>query len=169
MKSKVISLALFFGGICGLLSFLFFLALYSTQPDPLSLRRPDLGFNVLFVFLSIWYYRKKSGGYLQFYEGFSVGFLTNLIAALISAFSIYLFLILIDITPFTTWISEGKKFLIEQKVSMSQIMSEENFNSQLKAFDNARPHQLIFDELIFKQFAVVAVSLTAMALRRQKN
>ncbi|MFT4735699.1 MAG: hypothetical protein ACI9K1_002663, partial [Arcticibacterium sp.] len=97
----------------------------------------------------------------------SIGFLTNLIGTLFSGISIYLFVKLIDPSPFETWISAGKAFIIERKEELSKFLNEESFKLQLEAFDNAMPYQIILDDLLFKQFAIVAIMLISMALRRQ--
>ncbi len=157
-----------FGGLAGATCLLFFVAMYFTTPNPLSLRRPDLFFNILFVFVGIWYAKKKNGGYIHFYEAFSVGFLSNLFAALVTGTGLYAFVSLIDPSPFNQWIAGGRQFLIDQKEAMSNILSEENFKLQLEAFDKAHPAQLFWDEIIFKQFGIIAVSLISMALRKNK-
>jgi len=135
--------------------------LYTGDNNPLSQRRPDIGINVLMIFLSIWLYRSRNGGFIHFYEAFSIGFLTNIIGTL------YLFVKLIDPSPFETWISTGKAFIIERKEELSKFLNEESFNLQLEAFDTAMPYQIILDDLLFKQFAIVAIMLISMALRRQ--
>ena len=141
--------------------------LYTGDNNPLSQRRPDIGINVLMIFLSIWLYRSRNGGFIHFYEAFSIGFLTNIIGTLFSGISIYLFVKLIDPSPFETWISTGKAFIIERKEELSKFLNEESFNLQLEAFDTAMPYQIILDDLLFKQFAIVAIMLISMALRRQ--
>ena len=167
MNKKVYLLSLIFGLSAGILCFLFFLMLYAGNENPLELRRPDLGINVLLIFLAIWFYKNRNGGYIHFYEGFSIGFLTNVIGALVSGTAIYLFVKFIDPVPFTNWISHGKEFLIDQKEALSSILNEESFKLQLEAFDDAKPYQIILDDLMFKQFAIVAIMLISMAMRKQ--
>ena len=141
--------------------------LYSGDENPLSQRRPDIGINILLIFLAIWLYKSRNGGFLHFYEGFSIGFLTNIIGTLFSGISIYLFVKIIDPAPFDTWISSGKAFIIDRKEELSKFLNEESFKLQLDAFDKAMPYQIILDDLLFKQFAIVAIMLISMALRRQ--
>ncbi len=167
MKKKILRISLIYGIIAGIVCFLFFLVLYSASDNPLKERRPDVGINILFIFLAIWIYKRRNGTYLHFYEGFSIGFLTNIIAALVCGLSIYAFVKWIDPAPFTAWITQGKQFIIDQKDSLDAFLNEESYNLQLKAFDNAKPYQIIFDDLMFKQFAIIAIMLISMALRKQ--
>lgn len=167
MRKLILRNSLIFGALAGVSCFLFFLAMYFSFDNPLSLRRPDLGINVIFIFFAIWYYKKQMGGFLHFYEGFSIGFLTNIIGAFISGILIYLFIEFIDLKPFTTWILEGKLLLIKQKDTFGKILNDESFRRQLLSFDNAKPYQLFLDELMFKQLAIIFISLMSMVMRKQ--
>lgn len=89
--NPIVRKSLIFGSIAGGVCFLFFLVMYFLNPNPLALRRPDLGINIIFIGVAIWYYKRENGGYLHFYEGFSLGFLTNIIAALLTGVLIFYF------------------------------------------------------------------------------
>lgn len=166
-KRQVLTYSLIFGLSAGVLCFLFFLMLYSGNDNPLQSRRPDIVINILLIFLAIWFFRSRNNGTLHFYEGFSIGFLTNIIASLFTGSAIYFFVKFVDPSPFQNWISAGKQFLIDQKTSLDKFLNEESFKLQLESFDNAMPYQIILDDLMFKQFAIVAIMLISMALRRQ--
>lgn len=167
MKKLIFRFSLIFGSLAGLSCFLFFLAMYFSSDNPLSLRRPDIGFNIIFILVAIWYFKRYRGGYLHFYEGFSVGFLTNIIGALVSGILIYLFIEFVDIKPFTTWLMQGKMLLLKQKDTFGKIMSDESFRRQLLSFDNGKTWQILLDELMFKQLAIVFISLVSMVMRKQ--
>ncbi|WP_304234659.1 DUF4199 domain-containing protein [Jiulongibacter sediminis] len=167
MKKKILKLSLTWGLIAGLVCFLFFLMMYAVDDNPLIKKRPDIGINILFIFLAIWIFKRRRNGYLHFYEGFSIGFLTNLIAALFSGIAVYLFLKFYDIQPYLNWNSYSKQFLIEQKEALDSVINEETFKLQLKSFDEIKPYRVILDDLMFKQFAIVAIMLISMALRKQ--
>lgn len=167
MKKLIFRFSLIFGGLAGLSCFLFFLAMYWSNSNPLGMRRPDIGFNIIFILVAIWYFKRYRGGYLHFYEGFSVGFLTNVIGALVSGILIYLFLELVDMRPYTVWLMEGKKLLLSQKETFGKIMSDESFREQLLSFDKTRTWQVILDELMFKQLAIIFISLISMVMRKQ--
>ena len=167
MRKKILNISLIYGIVTGVVCFLFFLMLYQGTPNPLGAMRPFIGFNILFIFLAIWIFKKRQGGFLHFYEGFSIGFLTNIIGALTSGILIFLFVKLIDPAPFDNWIKESLNFLTSQKKELSTFLNEESYQKQLASFADAKPYQIILDELAYKQFAVVAIMLIAMALRKQ--
>lgn len=168
MRKEIYRMSLLFGLIAGLACFLFFIVMYFMQDNPLSLRRPDLGINIILAGAAIWYYKRKNGGYLHFYEGFSIGFLTNLIGALLTGILIFLFLQFIDIQPFENWMSESKQMLIDDRERSKDLMNEETYQALLKSFDNKKPSVIILDELFFKQLAIIAISLLSMAMRKIK-
>lgn len=154
------------GGLAALCCILFFVLLYVSSDNPLNERRPDLGFNILFIFTSIYFFRRRNKGVLHFYEGFSVGFLTNMVAILVTGSFMYIFIKFIDFQPFQTWIDSSIAFLNDQKEALSTILNEENFKRQQASLSNSKPYQLFLDELFFKQIAIVAITLTSMALRK---
>lgn len=168
-RQRILKYGLSFGSIAGLICIFFFIALYFSDPNPLNIRRPDIGFNIIFIFVAIWYYKRRSGNILHFYEGFSIGFLVNMVAALISGIGIFLFITFYDSTPFQTWIDKGVLFLQNQKESLDAILNEESFNLQVQALKDAKPYQIILDELMFKQLGIIAISLISMALRRHDS
>ncbi|SOE22829.1 Protein of unknown function [Spirosomataceae bacterium TFI 002] len=170
MRKSIIQTSLVYGLLAGFICVVFFIALYIADPNPLSLRRPDLGINIIFIFTSIYAFKKKNGGILHFYEGFSVGFLTNIIAALFTGISIFLFLTLYDEAPLQAWIESGIEFLkLEKENSLSEVLTDETFNSQIVSLQNAKPYQIILDELMFKQIGIIAISLCTLAMRKHQN
>ena len=167
-KKRIFRTSFIFGGLAGVLCFVFFLIMYLMVDNPLSMRRPDLGLNMIMIGTGIWFFKKESGGYLHFYEGVSVGFLINLFAALLTGILIFLFLHFVDMQPFTTWMAEGKQMLLNDRERSKEIMSEEMFQTMLKSFDNKNLSMIILDELIFKQISIVAITLFTMAMRKIK-
>lgn len=168
-KNRILNISLFFGLTAGLLCFIYFLIMYFSLDDPLANRRPDLGLNIIMIGAAIWYFRRKNNGYIHFYQGFSVGFLTNLIAALLSGILIFLFLQFVDYKPFETWLANSKQMLIEDRPRSQELMDEKTYQALLKSFDNKSAALIILDELVFKQLAVIAVTLFSMGFRKIKQ
>jgi Protein of unknown function (DUF4199) len=166
LRKLVVKYALIFGLLAGLGCFLFFLAKYATKGNPLNERRPDIGINIILIWASIWYFKRNRGGQLHFYEAFSVGFLTNLVASLFCGLLLFLFIEFYDHTPFITWAAEGKALMLREKETFSRILNDETFRKQLLSFDKLKPYQIILDDLMFKQLAIVPISLLSMAMRR---
>ena len=166
MKNLLPRYTLIYGSLIALSCFLFFVGLYNLSPNPLGVRRPDIGFNIMFVFIAIAFYRRNNSGYLHFYEGVSVGFLANLLGSVLTGLGIYLFVKFYDGTPFTAWTEAGVKLLYDQKETFDILLSPENFDGQVKSLQNAKPYQLILDEIMFKQFSIIPIALISMALRK---
>ncbi|OYU66792.1 MAG: hypothetical protein CFE22_07460 [Cytophagaceae bacterium BCCC1] len=168
-RKQILNYALIFGSLAGVACFLFFLAMYSTKPNPLALRRPDIGINVIMIWASIWYFKRNNGGYLHFYEAFSIGFLTNIIGALISGILVYLFIEFIDDKPFIDWMIHGKSLLLKDKEMFEKILNEKSYRQSLISFDTQKHSVIITDDLLFKQIAIVAISLFGMSMRKLNN
>lgn len=168
MRKYLLRYTLLFGGLAALSSILFFLGLYAIDPNPLANRRPDIGFNIIFIFAALYYFKRNNGGYLQFYQGFSLGFLVNIFASLLTGIFLFIFVSYIDYQPFATWIAEGKKMLIEQKEVFSKVLNERTLKQQIEGLGKAKPYQLILDDLMFKQFAIVAISLLSIVMRKNR-
>jgi hypothetical protein len=169
MKKLIFKQSLIFGIIAGIACFVFFIVLYNLKTNPLNSRRADIGINIILIWASIWYFKRYRGGILHFYEAFSIGFLTNLVAAFVTGVLIFLFVKFYDITPFNIWILEGKALLLKEKDTFSRMLNDETFRKQLLSFDQLKPYQIIFDDLMFKQLAIIPISLFSMAMRKIIN
>lgn len=168
MKKKLPRYTLIYGSLIALSCLLFFVGLYNISENPLGVRRPDIGFNIIFIFIAIAFYRRNNGGYLHFYEGVSVGFLVNLFGSIVTGVGIYLFVILFDNQPFASWTDAGIKLLYDQKETFDVLLNADNFERQVDSLRNAKPYQLILDEIMFKQFSIVPITLISMALRKRR-
>lgn len=168
MKKLLLRYTLIYGSLTAAVCLLFFVGMYYVSPNPLGVRRPDIGFNILFIFLSIAFFRRQRGGYLHFYEGVSIGFLVNLLGAVLTGIGIYLFVVFYDSTPLTTWTAEGIKEMYNNRETFDKILDKNNFDRTIVSLKNVKPYQLLLDEIMFKQFAVIPITLISMALRRQR-
>jgi hypothetical protein len=121
------------------------------------------------IWAAIWYFKRNNGGYLHFYEAFSVGFLTNIIGALISGVLVYLFIEFIDAKPFNEWMLHGKALLLKDREMFEKMLNEKSYQQSLLSFETQKHSVIITDDLLFKQVAVVAISLFGMAMRKLKN
>lgn len=168
MKKQLPRYVLIYGSLTALSCLLFFVGLYNISENPLGVRRPDIGFNVIFIFIALAFFRRNNGGFLHFYEGVSVGFLVNLFGSILTGLGIYLFIELFDNQPFTAWTESGIKLLYDQKETFDILLDADNFERQVNSLKNAKSYQLILDELMFKQFCIIPITLLSMALRKQR-
>ena len=165
---RVLNISLFYGLLAGGLYFLFFLLMYFTIENPLGNKTAPLGLQVIILLFGIWYFKRKNEGYLHFYEAFTIGLAGNLLAALFSGILIFGFLKIIDMTPFTTWISESIAFLKADRPLKKEIMSEEAFEKMLDSLKNSTASSVIFDRLMASFWAIFPIGLFCMAMRKIK-
>lgn len=165
---KVFNISLFYGLLAGGLYFLFFLLMYFIIENPLGNKTAPLGLQVIIILLGIWYFKRKNGGYLHFYEGFTIGLVGNFLAAALSGLLIFAFLEIADMTPFKTWISESISFLIADRPSKKEIMSDEAFEKMLDSLKNSTTSSVIFDRLMASFWAIFPIGLFCMAMRKVK-
>ena len=166
MRKEVLKYGIRFGVLTGIACFLFFLAFYALLPKPLMYIRQSIGINIILIWAGIWYFKRNNGGILHFYQGFSIGFLINIIGALIAGILIFLFIQYVDYEPYKQWILDSKSMLMRDKESLIKIMNEANFERNLASLDNGKPYQIVFDELMFKQLAIIPIGLLSMVMRK---
>ncbi|MCD8538692.1 MAG: DUF4199 domain-containing protein [Leadbetterella sp.] len=165
---KVLKFTLIFGAAAGAAYFLFFLLMYFTIENPLGNKLAPLGLQVIVILYGIWYFKKSSDNYLHFFEGFTIGIGGTFLAALLSGLLVYLFLVLIDLQPFQTWIRESVAFLIGDRENKKEILSDEAYSRMLEAVKNTKPYMVIPDRLMASFWVVFPVGLYIMVLRKTK-
>lgn len=165
---KVLKISLFYGLLAGTLYFLFFLLMYFMIENPLANKTAPLGLQVIIILFGVWYYKRKNQGYLHFYEGFTIGLAGTFLATLLSGLLIFGFLEIVDITPFKTWISESVSFLMSDRASKKEIMSDETFEKMLESLKNSKTSSVIFDRLMASFWAIFPIGLFCMAMRKVK-
>ena len=80
-----------------------------------------------------------------------------------------MFIEFIDATPFTEWMVNGKALLIKDKEMFQKMLNEKSYRQSLLSFDNQKHSVIIYDDLMFKQVAIIAISLFSMAMRKIQN
>ncbi|MES2732178.1 MAG: DUF4199 domain-containing protein [Bacteroidota bacterium] len=171
MKHAILKVAFFFGLVSGGVAFTFFLFLYWKATDPLNNGRllMDCLSGLLFVIAALLYFRKViRGGWLHFWEALSIGFLTNLLSALVSAVLILLFITKVDTSVLPTHLHQLEQMLLLRKKEYVILAGEDNFKRQLEQTRLTTPMDMFWDELgkkgIIGFFLVLFVSIL---LRRQ--
>lgn len=158
--------SLLYGTLTALICLAFYWGMTLVNPNPLGSRRPDIGFNLLFIGVAMWQLKRQQNGILHFYQAFSVGFLTNLWAAFLTGFFLYLSILLYP-APLQAWIQEGQALLMSQRATFDKILNEETFQAQIRSLAEAKPYQVWLDEMMFKQVAIVGITLVGMVLRKK--
>jgi hypothetical protein len=128
---------------------------------------PAFGINILFILIAIWTYRATNAGTLTFTEGFSVGFLTNLFAALLTATFYYFFIKLAGNEAILLWVKENVEAIMKIKESHIKNFGLEDFSNLLKQARQVPTAGYVFlDELGKKQICIIAVTIISLIFRR---
>jgi hypothetical protein len=158
------------GLITGVLCFFYFLALYAMDVPPLgNVRVLDFGIHIIMMVATIWYYRKTIGhGRLHLWEGLTIGYVLNTIAALVSGWLVYLFVTQIDPGVFAEYVVNSKKLLLDGKKQITDQFGPETFNDQWSKVSTMQPSVLLPDELTKKTaLAVLPVLIISLLFRKQ--
>lgn len=166
----LLKIPLLSGLVTGVLCFLYFLGLYAVGVPALgNIRVLDYGIHIITILATIWYYRKYVGhGQLHLWEGLTIGYVLNTVAALVTGWLIYLFVTQIDPSVFTEYIANSKKLLLEGKTQITDQFGPETFAEQWKKVSTMEPGVLLPDELTKKTaLAVIPVLVISLIFRKQ--
>lgn len=154
----------------GVLCFGYFLGLYLLNVPPLgNIRVLDYGINIIVIVATVWYYRKHIGhGQLHLWEGLTIGYVLNTVAALVTGWLIYLFVTQVDPGVFSEYIVNSKKLLMEGKKQITDQFGPETFAEQWKKTTTMQPSILLPDELTKKTaLSVIPVLIISLLFRKQ--
>lgn len=166
----LLKIPLLAGLLTGVLCFVYFLALYAIGVPPLgNIRVLDFGIHIIVMAATVWYYRKYIGhGRLHLWEGLTIGYVLNTIAALVTGWLIYLFVTQLDPGVFSEYIVNSKKLLLDGKKQLTDQFGPETFAEQWEKTINMQPAVLLPDELTKKTaLAVLPVLIISLIFRKQ--
>ncbi|MGL4631662.1 MAG: DUF4199 domain-containing protein [Leadbetterella sp.] len=167
MRKHIIRYGVRFGSISGMVCFMFFLLMYSVNPvNAFKFIRADLGLQGILIWASIWYFKRNNGGELHFYHGFSIGFITNIVGALVCGFLLFVLFEFVNPEGFLNYIKYNLSVLEAGKADLEKFWNAQNFKNALEANRNTRPHVFILDQLGFKQLLIPVITLVTLALRK---
>ena len=172
MKNAILKVSLFFGLVCGIVAFLFFLLLNLRGMNALgSARNPDFLSALLFMVGALWYFRRMiRGGLLHFWEGLSVGFLTVLVGAVVSASLVNLFITRVDTGVLPRHLGELAQMRVARKEHYLALeKSEANFERMQAQIRQTTPSAMFWDEVLKKVLLVglAPVLIASIVFRRQ--
>jgi hypothetical protein len=166
----LLKIPLLSGLATGVLCFLYFLALYALGIAPLgNIRVLDFGIHIIMMIAAVWYYRKYIGhGMLHLWEGITICYVLNTIAALVTAWLIYFFVTQVNPDVFAEYVVNSKKLLLEGKKQLVDQFGPDTFNDQWSKVSNMTPGVLLPDELTKKTaLAVLPVLIVSLIFRKQ--
>ena len=174
IKSKILRNSLIYGSIAaGICIFVAMLQYYGLHKSPFGrYKAPAFGINIIFIVVAVWTFRANNGGVLSFTEGFSVGFMTNLFAALITGIFFFVFVQFIDSQwgnsqSIMLWVQEnvaGIEKIREAHTKNFGLKEYEDLLKQAKEIPSAG--YVFLDELGKKQLCVIAITVISIIFRR---
>lgn len=169
IKNRIIRHSLYYGSIAAAICIIVALIqFYGAHKSPFGrYKLPAFGINILFILIAIWTYRATNKGILTFTEGFSVGFLTNLFAAFITATFFYFFIHLAGNESILLWVKENVDAIMKIKDSHIKNFGLDDFTNLLGQAKQIPTAGYVFlDELAKKQLCIVAVTIISLIFRR---
>jgi len=169
-SNPLLKVPLLSGLLTGLLCFLYFLALYATGVPALgNVRVLDYGIVIIMLITTVWYYRKTVGqGRLHLWEGLTIGYVLNTVAALVTGWLIYLFVTYVDPAVWAEYVVNSKALLLQGKKQFIDTVGPEAFAEQLRKATTMQPGILLPDELTKKTaLAVLPVLIISLIFRKQ--
>lgn len=166
----LLKIPLLAGLATGVLCFLYFLALYGLHVPPLgNIRVLDFGIHIILMVAAVWYYRKYVGhGLLHLWEGITICYVLNTIAALVTGWLVYFFVTLVDPGVFTEYVQNSQTLLLEGKKQLIDQFGPDTFREQWLKVTTMTPAVLLPDELTKKTaLAVLPVLIISLIFRKQ--
>ncbi|KAB7732677.1 DUF4199 family protein [Rudanella paleaurantiibacter] len=162
------------GAATGALAIAYLLVLYVMGVESVlyvrSMRPLDFGFYLIAMGTTLWYYRKYiNGGLLHLWEGLTICYVINVVAALLTGWFIYLFISFVDADLFTRYIADLLKFQTSDKAAFVKQFSEEAFAAQIAKTKATQPAELIWDELLKKSLMTVFPALILSLIFRKQD
>jgi len=169
-NNPLLKIPLLSGLSTGVLCFLYFLGLYAAGVPALgNIRVLDYGIVIIMLVTTVWYYRKNVGnGHLHLWEGLTIGYVLNTVAALVTGWLIYLFVTYVDPSVWSQYIVNSKSLLLNGKKQFIDTMGAEAFAEQWQKASTMQPGILLPDELTKKTaLAVLPVLIISLIFRKQ--
>ncbi|MBB5282566.1 hypothetical protein HNQ92_000687 [Rhabdobacter roseus] len=169
-NKPLLKIPLVLGALTGILTFMYFLALYFLDITPLGNKKmPDFGIHMIMLVVGCWYYRKYVGkGLLHLWEGLTLCYVLNTTAAFLNGWLIYFFITYVDPAVFTNYLAEMQQLLVQGKGELVKNIGEAEYQQMLRNVMATERSQIITDELSKKTLmAVLPIIIVSMIFRRQ--
>lgn len=168
----LLKVPLLFGLAAGVAVFLLFLALHGLGVSALYINEKypfDFGIHLILMIAAVWYYRRTVGkGLLHMWEGLTICYVVNTVAALVAGWLIYAFVTLIDPSEFTRYISDLQRFQISDKANYVKTFGEEAYKAQLAQTTATTPNVLPLSMLGKKTLlGILPILIISLVFRKQ--
>ncbi|CCH02570.1 hypothetical protein FAES_4571 [Fibrella aestuarina BUZ 2] len=163
---------LLFGLGAGLAAFLLFLGLHTLGITALYVYEKypfDFGIHLIVMIAAVWYYRRNVGkGLLHMWEGLTICYVVNTVAALVAGWLIYAFVTWVDPSEFTRYINELTQFQLHDKANYVKTFGEEAYKAQLAQTAATTPDVLPLSMLGKKTLlGILPILIISLVFRKQ--
>ncbi len=168
----ILKTALNFGALSGVGSFVVFLILYALDKNPLGPASwAGAWIPVLFMVLATRYYRNhENRGYISYWQGFRLGFLTASSGALLFGALSWLFVTVIDNSILDAFKQESLEALELTEGMMKSMIGESAFEQSVENINNMTMNDVATSDVFNKMLGGLLVAfITAAFLRREPN
>ncbi|MFN8355694.1 MAG: DUF4199 domain-containing protein [Spirosomataceae bacterium] len=168
MQNKLLKIAVMAGLAGGLGCFAYFLFLYLNHfPSLITKKEISISFNVLAMLGAVWYYSRQKQQSLHLWEGLSLSYLTNFIAALTNATLIYLLMTQTQNEVLAQLMNESHQLLEITKADITRLQGENGYKQLVESVKLITPGSLFWDEIIKKMlYGILPALLISMYFRR---
>lgn len=168
----ILKTVLNFGALSGLGSFLVFLILYWLGYNPLGVASwAGAWVPVLFMVLASAYYRgNENGGYLYYWQGFRLGFLTACASALVYGGLSWAFVTMIDNSILDTFKQQSLEAMEMTEGMMKSMMGESAFEQSVETINNMKMEEVASSDILNKMLGgLLTAFITAAFMRREPH
>lgn len=168
----VLKTALNYGALSGIGSFVVFLILYWMNMNPLGPASwMGAWVPVLFMVLATRHYRNyENGGFLRYWQGFRIGFLTASAGAVLFGSLTWLFVTLFDAEVLERYKQESLQALELTEGIMKSMVGESAFEQSVESITNLEIGDVVSSDIFNKMLGgILSGFITAAFLRREPN
>ncbi len=167
----MIKVALKYGTTGGVFLIILFLILYYTNENPLLYSKLiDVFILLIFLVFAIREYRKiYNNGELHFWQGMSVGILTYIGMAMISAVFIYIMTAVVDPQLLTHYIESRMIMLEENKETLIKTIDEQAYLKSVSGVKKTTAFDLALDDFLKKTITGLIITIAISVIFRKQT
>lgn len=152
----------------GILVSLFLILYFSNESPLLYAKLIDVIILLILLVFAIREYRDiYNGGKMHFWQGMSIGILSYLLMAIISAVFIYIMTAIVDPNLLSHYIESRIAMLHENKDTLIATIDEKAYVNSLEGVKNTTAFDLALDDFLKKTFAGLIVTIAISVILRK--
>jgi len=170
LKNPYLAVPFKYGMVGAVLSIVLFFVLLLLGENPLiNGTLFSFFFIPIFVFFAIKEFKKYyNASYLHFWQGMTIGFVTYMILALVSAFFIWVYLDLVDPDLLQDYISNRLDLMLGSQDNLVERLGQDTFDTSLASVKAATAFDLALDDFLRKVFAGFFITTVISVVMRQR-